>query len=104
MWIDHDGGIEGDEGYLVEIVNTSTGRTRFALRDRPPRTNQSLEPRLDGWCGETDNRSLFARGAWCIMRTNAVGDRAEIKRMTGASLAAFLERDGYPELMQSEKP
>lgn len=87
----------GDSGYLVERV--ANGRTTFALHERPLRTNQSLQPRIDGWCGETDNVSRFARGAWRVVRMNKAGDRAQIVRLEGADLAEFLERDGYPELI-----
>ena len=38
--------VVGEIGYLVETINTSTGRTSWSLRDRPLHTNQSGEPRL----------------------------------------------------------
>jgi hypothetical protein len=98
-WIDFENysmGV-GDSGYLVS--RTKNGRASFALHERPLRTNQSNQPTLDGWCGETDNVSRFARGAWRVARMNKAGDRAQIVRLEGADLAEFLERDGYPELI-----
>lgn len=47
MWIDRDdycGERVGDIGFLVLTVNENRGSERFSLRDRPARTNQSLEP------------------------------------------------------------
>jgi hypothetical protein len=103
MWIDidnYDLHLEiGTIGYLVETLNTSSGRTTYALRERPLRTNQSHEPRLSGWCGETDNRSRYARGVWRVTKVNRAGDRASISRVTGADLARFLEEDGHPDLI-----
>lgn len=98
-WIDCDYSDRvGTIGYLVETFNSSSGSTSFELRERPLRTNQSLQPRLVGWCGETDNKSRTAMGVWRVARINATGDRAQIVQLTGAELAAFLDRDGYPEL------
>lgn len=99
MWIDADAyeTTVGATGYLVETLNTNTGRTTWALRDRPLRTNQSLQPRLHGWCGETDNRSRYARGMVRVVRVT-LRDRALVTKLDGAELAAALEADGYPDL------
>ena len=105
-WIDIDysetlsnvGGI----GYLAKTFNTSNARERFSLRERPCGKNRSGEKTLDGWCGETNNVSLTACGVWQIARVNSARDRAQIVQLTGAKLAQFLERDGYPELIQSD--
>lgn len=88
-------------GYLVETLNTSTGRTSWSLRERPLRTNQSLEPRLFGWCGETDNRSRTACGVWTVVQVNKAGERARITQLKGEALADFLEKDGYPDLVEA---
>ena len=96
MWIDADTTV-GTIGYLVEILNTSTGHSHFSIYERPLRTNQSLQPRLHGWCGETDNRSRYARGMVRVTRTTA-RDRARVVQIRGADLAAALENDGYPGL------
>lgn len=98
-WIDSDA-TTGTTGYLVETINNNArGAQSFSIRERPLRTNQSNEPRLSGWCGETNNLSRFARGVWKVVRTNKDGTRAQIVRVEGADLAAFLEADGYPELI-----
>lgn len=101
-WIDSDCPTIGTIGYLVETLNTSTGRTTWSLHERPLRTNQTHQPRLHGWCGETDNRSRYARGVVCVTGVNRARDRARIARLTGAGLAAFLECDGHPELAAAE--
>lgn len=99
-WIDCFAAYEtlGDCSYLVEVIHTSSGRTSWHLHERPLRTNQSREPRLWGWCGETDNRSRFARGVVRVVDVNKGGDRCRIVSVKGDALVAFLELDGYPEL------
>lgn len=92
----------GDIGYLVETCNSNTGREYLALRERPLRTNRSGVPHLRGWCGETDNQSRTAKGVAKIVRVNKAQDRAQIVAVTGDDLVAFLEADGYPELIPSE--
>lgn len=103
-WIDIQYGetaAVGAIGYLVETFDTSRGGDgRLSLRERPLRTNQSHEPRLSGWCGETNNKSKNARGVWKIVRMNKAGERAQIVELTGPELTAFLEADGYPELAE----
>ena len=103
MWIDTDYSNARDIGrhfYLARTLDTSTGRERWSLRERPCRTNRSGEARLDGWCGETNNRSCYAEGVCKIVRLNEAGDRALVAKVTGADLVAFLERDGYPQLLK----
>jgi hypothetical protein len=95
-WIDIDFARINDRGFLVETNHN--GVTAWSVRNEPLRTNKSLEPRLYGWCGETDNRSRFARGAIRIVGTNAAGTRAQIKSLQGDDLALFLEEAGYSEL------
>ena len=89
----------GTTGYLVETVNNNARATTWAIRERPLHTNQSNQPRLYGWCGETDNKSRFARGVVRVAALNKAGDRCRVSRLVGAELAAWLERDGYPELV-----
>ena len=106
QWIDCDGdNVEpGRTGYLVRTLNTSTGRESWAIRDRPLRTNQTREPRLWGWCGETDNKSRTAQGVCKVARVNAAGDRCAVVRVVGAELAAWLEADGHPDLAAQAEP
>jgi hypothetical protein len=105
MWIDHDyyGSVlgEGATGYLTRILDTSTGSERYLLHTSPERKNRSGEPVLNGWAGETNNRSRTAVGVWTVVRFNLSRERALIERVTGPTLAAFLEGDGYPELVTS---
>lgn len=104
FWIDlndYTAGV-GTIGYLVETTNNNArGAVTYSLRDRPLRTNQSLQPRLTGWCGETDGKSRRAKGVWRVTRVNKAGDRAQIARIEGAELATFLENDGHPDLIPS---
>jgi len=48
--------------YLVEIVDTSRGTTRYEIYDRPQRTNMSNKIKISGWLGETNNISVTALG------------------------------------------
>ena len=98
MWIDNpDYSKVGTVGFLVCV--SYEGRDRRSLRDRPARTNRSGVPMLDGWCGETDNRSVVAEGCARIVGTNRLGDRARLEKLTGEELATFLDGEGYPELV-----
>lgn len=84
-WADIDLSTElgvGDTAYLVEVFDTTRGTTKWSLRARPCRTNSSHEPRLHGWCGETNNRSVYARGVVRITAFNRDGDRARITAKT----------------------
>jgi hypothetical protein len=103
-WIDGDfyAHKPGDIGYLVESLDTNTGRTSWWLSERPIRTNRSLQPRIAGWCGETDNRSRYARGVARVVSVNKAGDRIRIACLTGKALAEALEADGYPELIPAD--
>lgn len=103
-WIDIDTGNVGTIGYLAETFNTSNALRRASLRARPCRKNGSGEACLYSWCGETNNVSLTAAGVWKIVRVNATRERAQIVELTGAALAEFLERDGYPELIPATEP
>jgi hypothetical protein len=98
QWVDNpDFDKIGTVRYLV-AVDRAGQSTRWQLRERPARTNRSAEPRLFGWCGETDNRSVYAHGCVVVVGTNQARDRARIKSLDGEELRAFLEGDGYPEL------
>lgn len=100
-WIDANNEMNvGDVGYLVSLDNSNT-RAWDVLRlyPTPLRTNRSHEERLTGWCGETNNVSRTAMGAWRIVKTNKRGDRMLIQQLKGADLCAFLMNDGRPELI-----
>ena len=100
MWIDNtEYRVIGTIRYLVRTMNTSNGSERYSLRERPLRTNGNHVPRLNGWCGETDNLSRTACGLWRITGFNRDRERVRIERVSDrAEQIAFLEGDGYPEL------
>lgn len=98
QWVDGDMGEKiGDVGYVVSVERD--GYSRWSLRDRPGHTNQSNEPRLEGWCGTTDNRALHAHGVGRIVAMNRRGDRLRVEYLEGRELAEFLVSDGYPRLV-----
>lgn len=101
MWIDSDDVSVGDVRFLVETLNTSNGVTTWSLRDAPLRTNQSHEPRLSGWCGETNNRSHYARGMVIVTKVARKYDafnRACVRAAKAAERADALLSCGYPDL------
>jgi hypothetical protein len=104
VWIDNDHhGLKlGHVGYLVETLNTATGKACWSVRDRPLRTNRSNELRLRGFCGETNNHSRTAHGVVIVAEVNGSMSRARIASVVGAHLAEFLRSDGYPELVPDE--
>jgi hypothetical protein len=88
----------GDTGFLIQFSHEDTRGISYALRDTPAHTNQSHMPRLEGWCGTTNNVSTTALGAWSIVRV-AKNGRILIQQITDPDLlAAFLEEHGYPDL------
>ena len=93
--------ISDDEtGFLVcTTYNNERGRQVYSLRQHPVHTNQSHEPRLDGWCGETNNVSVQAEGLAMVAR-RARNGRICLRRVE-TTLEA-LEAIGYPALMPSE--
>lgn len=101
QWIDYSGdevtGI-GGMGFVVEVSNPYRGTSTVRLESEPPRTNQSHEPVLNGWCGETNNVSRYGCGAAKIVKLNKAGTRALVRQLTCTELAIFLASSGYPDL------
>ncbi|MBK6287187.1 MAG: hypothetical protein IPF49_06015 [Gammaproteobacteria bacterium] len=98
QWIGPDESLTvGQVGFLVEHHNTLAGWRRHDVRDLPARTNQSLEPRLHGWCGSYNDISTHARGMVRVERM-AENSRAFVRELEGDELAAALEDLGYPGL------
>ncbi len=100
QWIDSDDVYEleiGREGFLVSVKPQGRAE-RFDLRDRPAHTNRSHEPRLVGWCGETNNVSVHAEGLAEIVRI-AKNGRVLIRTIDAPErITAALEELGWPEL------
>ncbi len=89
----------GQTGFLVELHDTMKGWRRFDLRDHPPKTNQSFEPRLHGWCGTSNDVAAYGRGFARVDRV-AKNGRAFVRELEGAELVAALDEFGYPELIE----
>jgi hypothetical protein len=100
IWVDADYGFEeGDSAFLLRIIdNDHGGTTRWYLSSRPGRENRSHAPRLTGWLGVTNNRTIDAFGAVRVTKRNERTDRARVARLEGDELVAFLDEAGYPEL------
>lgn len=94
----------GDTGFLIENSNENTGVSQYFLRDTPPYTNRSHEPRLHGWCGTWNNVGTHGHGMARVERV-AKNGRAFVIELTGAELADALDELGYPELQPAiEEP
>lgn len=88
----------GSIHFLVEI-RKSGGFTRHDLRDTPAYTNQSMEPRLEGWCGTYNDVATFGRG---LVKVGRVAKNGRVLLNTVDSTSpegrAYLEDMGYPDL------
>lgn len=99
MWIDGEHLSIGDAGFLVEISNYVKGSTRHELRDRPPTTNESRQPRPLGWCGTFNDTATHGCGIWRVIDTRPNG-RAKLEEITArAEIEAFLDAVGFPDLI-----
>jgi hypothetical protein len=85
---------EGSIGYLVGAV--CEGEERFVLLANPPRTNISREPRLNGWLGETNDRSRTAYGLRKVVAVDEKRERVRLGAVTVDELRAFLEPELIP--------
>ena len=69
--------IEPGRFFLAKITEENHGCAQhYQLRDRPCRTNRSHEPKLEGWCGCTNNVDTDACGAVEVYRDKAKRLRA----------------------------
>ena len=87
-------------GFLVRIVDNNHGSAEhYCLDNRARCTNMSHEPKLHGWCGETNNISVYAEGLARISRRTK-NDRICLTQIEKGSQeeAKALEELGYPEL------
>jgi len=100
IWMDgSEAAAVGDMGFLVRISNAIKGSERYELRDRPPATNQSHQPRAFGWCGTWNDTSTDGLGVWEVARV-AKNGRVLVARVADRErLDAWLDEYGYPELL-----
>lgn len=88
----------GSVHFLVEISKDG-GYTRYELRDTPPYTNQSREPKLNGWCGSFNNVATYGKGLAKVIRV-AKNGRVLVESVARdcEEAQATLDELGYPEL------
>lgn len=102
IWIDGPDHIStpvGSAFFLVAHSHHLKGWTRHELRDTPPRTNQSFEPRPIGWCGSYNDVSTQGRGVWRVTRV-AKNGRVQLTRVTDPTeLREYLDETGFPDLL-----
>lgn len=102
----------GTVGFLVENSHNTKGYANFTLRDTPPRTNQSHEIRVHGWCGTYNDLATYGKGIARIVRVFKNG-RVKIEVMTRDTdeadfavkatefetiIREFLEETGFDDL------
>lgn len=90
----------GDVGFLVEVDHEmrDQGPQAYSLYDRPAHTNQSHMPRLEGWCGTTNGRIVYAHGLAKVVRALPNG-RVQYEQLTDPTeIATALDSLGYPDL------
>lgn len=102
-WIDnHEWEPDREPGSLAILVEHShnlKGWLRPVLQDEPPRTNQSHQPRLFGWCGTYNDEHIQADGVWEIVKYTQTSHRVYIRPVREPErVNAYLEGIGYPEL------
>lgn len=98
LWIGPDDNLSvGDIGFLIEKNNTTTGVSRYDLRDLPAHTNQSHEPLLHGWCGTYNGLATYGRGIAKVERV-AKNGRAFVRELAGDERDSALDELGYPDL------
>lgn len=88
----------GDVGFLIETHHHLKGWTHYALREHPAKTNQSLRPRLVGWCGTTNDVCCMACGMARVVRM-AKNGRALVCTLSPEETRSALENLGYPDLI-----
>ena len=100
-WTDHyraDYSPVGTVGFLARVQDQNHGCAEvYTLTQRPRRTNQSHEPRLNGWCGTTNNVAVFAEGMARVARVTK-NERCLLVALSPEEQEAALERLGYPGL------
>ena len=98
MWIENEEGMEtNDVGFIVDLC--PQGREDVTvIRSRVPRKNMSAERCLQGWLGETNNVSAYARGVGRIVKTNEFGDRALVRVLKGPERAIAIGSLGHGDL------
>ena len=93
MWIDN---LNYEPiGTIGFLICKDYGRyERIVIQDRPGCTNMSLEPRLSGWLGTTNDVSRHAMGVGKIVKTSKDGRRALVSMLVGDKLDAWLDSEG----------
>ena len=96
---------DGEVGFLVSRLNTSRGSSSeyYSLQARPAHTNMSHEPKLDAWCGETNNISTTAEGLAQVVKTFKNG-RQRLRTIPSGSEEerSALKALGYPDLQDED--
>ena len=97
-WIDNSNGYRvGDVGFLLEYTwHAKGGKSQMRLSDRPGQANMSGRIIVDGWCGESNNVSVYAYGVARVSRVCKNG-RAQVVRLWMNEALKAYESLGYIE-------
>ena len=100
IWIDEFSSYSntiGDIGFLIRSNDENHGNAcRYRLSDHAARTNRSHEPKLEGWCGTTNNICVTACGMARVSRIAKNGRVCLVSVENPDEVAAALEELGYP--------
>lgn len=101
----------GDVFFLIEHSNPIRHTESADLALTPPRTNQSNEYRVHGWCGSWNNNNTYGSGIVQVVRI-AKNGRVQVRRLTRsdedcdfvlinnadeALVEKFIEENGFEE-------
>ncbi len=87
---------KGDIGFLV--LRDGDDTDEMAISSTPWMTNQSGEPRLSGWLGNTQNVSSSAYGLGRVVAVDDNSQTVRVVRVVDRKVPAALAELGYPEL------
>lgn len=103
----------GDVFFLIEHSNPVRRSESHSLDLRPPKTNQSFEYRVHGWCGSWNDNNTYGCGIVQVARV-AKNGRIKVRLLTAAGnsktddfivrkaddcslIEKFLEDNGFSE-------
>lgn len=89
----------GDVGFLVNTYHETKLWDVYKLRQHPPKTNQSFQPRVYGWCGTTNGVACNGYGLARVVKV-AKNGRAMVKHLSAEEATQMLSDElGYPDLV-----
>lgn len=98
LWVDNDEDLNVGSVAFIRQVSPQGRADRMVVSLRPCKTNRSHEARLHGWCGETNNVSIYAKGVGRVLKVNKTGERVMVSILNDEELDNALDELGYPDI------